>query len=535
MRAAVLVGFFLRVGCAFGQVLSATQDAPLWLIEAQEAECVSPEEIAVLADMGQVNGVTQQRILLQLGEERGREVLPCLMDLASFQALLKMGMKSGSPREKTWGSIRLDGVLSSPNCAVFSARAHFQHWGLRGGHWRVRLDGAASAGFGHCMSRVWVRERGRLAAGALAPRFGQGLVLWVSSAFDDLGGMEGSHRVPLGLVPAASRLRGVIDGVGWQRHLGLRSKGGFAPNWWVMGRISEGRGWTGAMGGGGATLQWAIRAVPESDCSWRGVIGLNGRGQLSGWNWRWAMAGFASGWTFRASVLRSWTPAFEWHALLARDHPEHPAWHSGEWKATVPDEADGVGWLFQSGVAWNENGSGWLRWRCRKGMKPSDFPEHRWAMRWQNGAFRATTQLDMSKAWQEELRSVWTVRLRWSFQDGGWPSARWRLHAVAAGEAEAKGGVVAMSWFYRGVKGTRWSFGVGQAWGHENAPLRYVTAWNERPAQPFGRRNGHAFFRYQSRTGQWRIRGKLEMAEQETHEQGSALTLQGFGVEFRLD
>ena len=526
--------FWLQLGAVSGQTPLDLPDAPLWLIEAWEAECLELGELAMLRDVGLAGGLTQQAVVMQLGTERSQAVLPCLMALVSFQSSLKASMEVVSPRGEVKGTLRLGRTFSAAT-QEFRGHGRFLHWDKKGGLWRARMDQSASMGLTFCAAGAVHRSRGKWVFGTMTPRFGQGLVMWANGAFDDLGGMEGSHRIPLGLSPAAVRLRGSMDGVGWQRHSGARAKSWAAPGWMVLGRIWSGAGWTGAIGGGRPRLKWALRMLPQATQSWRGLVGFNGRGQHSGWSWRWALAGFQSGWVGRWSLLRSWTSQFEGHALMVRDHPHHPGWRSGEWRTTLPDSADVVGWMIQAGLAWKTQGEGWLRWRWRKGMKPTDIPEQRWAFRWEKGHFRSTLQLDMSDTWDAGFWSQWAMRVRWAWRDGGWPNTRWRLHVGVSGEGESQGGVLAVSWAHHGTSGSRWSAGVGQAWGATDAPVRYVTGWNDRPAQAFGQRKGHLFFRHQSPSGHWHFRGTMALVGRETEVRNAILTLQGLEVEFRWD
>ena len=89
--------FWLQLGAVSGQTPLDLPDAPLWLIEAWEAECLELGELAMLRDVGLAGGLTQQAVVMQLGTERSKAVLPCLMALVSFQSSLKASMEVVSP------------------------------------------------------------------------------------------------------------------------------------------------------------------------------------------------------------------------------------------------------------------------------------------------------------------------------------------------------------------------------------------------------------------------------------------------------
>ncbi len=137
---------------------------------------------------------------------------------------------------------------------------------------------------------------------------------------------------------------------------------------------------------------------------------------------------------------------------------------------------------------------------------------------------------------QRAAKSVGTVGLRAAIGSEG----TWQVNAmmgVATGKDwTAHSGV---RWGPKHVvtwrlDATRWTSGVGQAWGNRTAPARYVTGWDDRPAQAFRGRDAHAFVRWASADGRWqgRLRLSWTMAAADG-EHGVVMAHSWLDVEFR--
>lgn len=532
-RACWFVALCWCCGTATAQWSSTEPEWPLWLSDAREWECLTLDEAALLQDLTVSGAITQQALAGLLGKSRVQAAWPCLSRLSSFRARLAMGLKSAPPRDKTQLSGRTGMLLPPGDSPAAHWRISMRHWGKGAAGLRLRLDRTPEGSLEHCASGFQPSRRGTWTFGALAPKLGQGLVHWSQSAFDDLGGMEGSHRVPLGVVYATARTRGLIDGIGWQRRSGHLSAHPWSLNWLVLGRVWMGHGWSLSCGGGGL-VHWSLRLTEVAGQRWRGLGGVHGKGQHKGWSWRWALAFFKSGGVGRLSVLKSWTEQLEGHVMAVRQHPQHPAWATGERRATEPDEGSAIGWRIEAGLAWDDKSTGWMRWRLRKGMSPLETPQQRFSIRWALKGHRLTTLLDMEDHAEEGLLAIWSLRYRKEWPSEAWEGARWRIHMGAAGAGDVLGGVVGFQVRWEQPNGWVCSAGAGQSWGHPDAPVRYVPSWDGRPAQPFRQRNGLAFLRIQSPNGLWRWRCRFGMSSDQKPPLQRSFALQGFDVEFRL-
>lgn len=499
-RTAVACGLSLSLLAGLGM---RAQEAPAmapWAADALDAGCLLRDELAALG--GGVN-VGSQDIAYTLGMERGEEVVRCLLALSAWRdhvSSLNAGANgTSSLRFRVQARPGVAGSEGSRQAGVVG------RWrGPRGMH--VRLNASTSTPAPALGCRL-SRDAGDVLIGTLSPRIGQGVSLWSLGAFDDLGGLEGSHRMG-SFEPAASRARGQIDGVGWQ---GNRTDGRDAALWALAGRIWQGNGWTAAVGGGSrrGRTGWLFRLVPVAPGGWRGLLGGHGGFESNGWSVRWGAAAFRGGVSARCSILRSWTSEWEGFLTAGVEDPDHPALHSGERRATVPDPEALSGWFLTAGLQWKGAVSGWWRTRWEDSVSPVREPRQRSSLRLAGNGHRLTVLVDASTPWNEGREWRWTVRYRRDWQAGEAHSLALRLGA--SGEQDRSGGVVGIHVRMEGRRGGRWRVGAAQAWGHDEAPARYFTGWDRLPAQAFRHRDAHLFLRH-GRPGhpiQWAVRLSL--------------------------
>ena len=524
-----------RIAVACGLCLSflagpglRAQDVPAmapWAADALDAGCLLRDELAALG--GGVH-VGSQAIVRTLGMERGEEVVRCLLALPAWRdhvSSLNAGVNGAS-------SLRFrvqarPGVAGSGGSGQAGVLARWR--GPRG--MQGRLNASTSETLPALGCRL-PRDVGDVLIGTLSPRIGQGVSLWSSGAFDDLGGLEGSHRMG-SFEPAASRARGHIDGVGW---MGNRTHGRDAVLWALAGRIWQGHGWTAAVGGGRRTGRagWLFRLVPVAPGLWRSLLGGHGGFESSGWSVRWGAAAFRGGVSARCSILRSWTAKWEGFLTAGVEDPDHPALHSGERRATVPDPQALSGRFFTAGLQWKGAVSGWWRTRWEDAVSPVREPRQRSALRLAGNGHRLTVLVDASTPWNAGREWQWAVRYRREWQAGEAHSLALRLGA--SGEEGRSGGVVGIHVRMEDRRGGRWRFGVAQAWGHAEAPTRYITGWDRLPAQAFRDRDAHLFLRH-SRPGrpiQWAVRLNVRDREVDTGPRFAPAPVHSWwGVEFR--
>ena len=506
-----------------------SQDVPAvapWVADALDAGCLQRDELAALGGDG--TNLGSQAIARTLGMERGEEVVRCLLTLSSWRdqvSSLNAGLNAGSSL-RFRAQVR-PGVSGSEGSAEAGVTGRWS--GLRG--LQGRLNASTSALLPALGCRL-SRHAGDVLFGTLSPRIGQGVSLWSSGAFDDLGGLEGSHRMG-SFGPAAARSRGQIDGVGWQ---GNRTGGGGSLRWALIGRIWQGRGWTLALGGGSRNGQvgWLFRLVPVAPGSWRSLLGGHGGFESNGWSVRWGAATFQGGMSGRCSILRSWTPEWEGFITAGLEDPDHPALHSGERRATGPHPEARPGRFLTAGLQWKGRVSGWWRTRWEESMSPVRESHQRSSLRLAGNGHRLTVLVDASTPWNAGREWRWTIRYRREWMAGEAHSLAVRLGA--AGEEGRSGGVAGIHVRMEGRRGVRWRVGVAQAWGHAEAPVRYITGWDRLPAQAFRDRDAHLFLRC-SRPGrpiQWAVRLSMRDRDLNTDRRSApALVHSWWGVEFR--
>ena len=455
---------------------------------------------------------TQQGVAALLPEERGREVIQCLVTIPEWRALFSAGLTAQSVSEVRDLRIRAAQEIEGPGAATavrLDARMRMPS-GLDLGARMDAMNGDVMVQGIYGGSRSARRE---FWAGTMAGRFGQGLVLWTPGLFDDLGGIEGSHRVGRGVQAARYRQRGVWDGIAWQarHHPGRRTSGGGALGWCMVGRMWPDGLWSMAGGGQHGPVGWAVRLQQTWAGKRAGVVGLDGKGRKSGWNWRWACSLFERGWEGRLSVLKSWSPQWEAHGLVHRTHPGHPRWHCGEVRAAPPDVASEPGVLMSAGVAFRGRWKGWWRvsgeWpgsppflqRVRTSLrlerKNNRFDvrtTRQWGPGQSGGAVRFLNGPDWSLTWRRQGELI------------GLTDGTWRLLCTASGAPGAgmrQACAVMVAWRSAGRSALR--LGFGQVWGRDGAPLCHVQGWDGRPSGVFAGEGYEAYLRWRSEDGRW--------------------------------
>ena len=501
-----------------------------WIVEALDAGCLTRDGAEVLAAAQWPGPAPQQSVVRTLGADQGQRVLRCLLVHETWQERLFALNRHSRTSPASQATLR-GGVwgMNSRGPRV-RMEGRFRHMGRKLG---VRGTFRASSGVGPTWlgSIGWQGPKGRWATGSLVPKVGQGSVLWSSGAFDGLGGMEGTHRIPQGWVEAGGRWRGVVDGLGWRR-----TSGWAASTWSVDGAIL-GKWWQGegiaALWGRTPGLRYLARLGWDATGRPQAAVGMHGGGEWQGWSARWEVGGFDGGWSGRASLLRSWSAKWEAHAAMTRGHPAHPAEWSGERRASVP-HPDGIPrWQLDAGLAWMGAGRGTLRWRRRQGFGPQDEALERVVCQLDCGRHRVRVQVETTPG--SSQGSAWGLRWRREFQSADdMETCRIRMHLQWATGDGGAGGAWAMTARWQRSDATRWTSGVGQAWGNRTAPARYVTGWDDRPAQAFRGRDAHAFVRWASADGRWqgRLRLSWTMAAADG-EHGVVMAHSWLDVEFR--
>lgn len=530
-------------GTVCGQSPTEDEVSPL-VVLAWEAGCLSPGECSVLEVALSRNGgfhCSQQEVAEMLLPERRGAVMACLLALEAwrgcfaavghakpavapgdFRARWDMNLSGqGEDQGAVGGGLRLDGRRAGPGPVGGAFRATPSRTGLG-------LEAAHA---------VWHAAGSKWWCGSIVGRFGQGLVMWTPSAFDDLGGMEGSHRIGHGLGPARYPQRGMWTGVGWEQQ--PRPLRGWR-HWALAGRMWPDQATGFAMGGEGRNGGWALRGHGglSGDVAW--VAGWHGGATCKGWSWRWAWAGFERGWEGRISLLRSWSRRWEAHGTLLRTHPEHPRWMVGEVRASPPVAEDLPGGGVTVGIALRAALSGWARWgvdwegsppfrMSRRSHFRLEYRHHRmdFRTRWQSGALETGGQLapptSWALSWRKEGQAHWSGPVTW------------RLHAVGTGSAGALGAVLAVTLSWKSESGASLRWGVGQAWGDAGAPIRWVTGWDGRPAGAFSGEAFHGFFRWRSARGTLLAGVQLSLSEARLEPQSGrpAWAIHSVRVEFR--
>ena len=529
----------VRQGCIYAWVLVAVShipamaqqgmtgpdapDAPL-VASAWEAGCLTLEECAALEVAFQDPGMfalTQQGVALLLAPERRRDVLDCLRMLPAWQAAFKSGLvvaQAPLSRRMNWrwdlrpsagGQPFLEGRLA------WTARSR----GRRRSGFRASFsEGAPALDAAFIMRSM---AAGDLWIGSLVGRFGQGLVAWTPSAYDDLGGITGSHRIGRGIGPAGYRREGMTMGLGWQDRSGRGRKG---RRWAMLGRIWPQNRDVFAMGSEGRHWSWACRMQSRVDRVATIVLGLDGRGERGGWSWRVAGAAFPAGWVARASMLYTLSTHVEGHTVIERTHPGHPESWSGnsDDAASMMEALPGWHWRCGLDVTGSGNVEGWARWMEDAEGTPPFRRQRRSAFRFQSGAHR----IDVRVRWSEKEAAedgidgprkgtAWTLALSTRGETGGDGSRTWRLHGAVSGQGERRTFGAAFICSLKRGNGSTWRWGFGQSWGDEGAPTLTVSGWDGRPAEAFGRGAFKSYLRWKSASGRWQCGVRMAMAPQE--------------------
>lgn len=487
---------------------------------AWEAGCLQPEECGIL-ETALFSGAsfrwTQQGVASLFGQERRLEVVSCLRRIPEWRAVFSASLSMPVPLKSSEVRWRWDGRKEAPGRRSGEGRMHWSSSDPKGhatGLRIVRSDGSSR------LESAYMRRashKGTFWGGTLSARFGQGLVMWTTSPFDDLGGMEGTHRLGRGLGFIRTPFRGMILGAGWQHNnaMGRRWRG-----WGMVGRV-----WpdlTGMLAAGADHGRWAWTVKWQEQKTDQGawLTGLHGKVTHGGWSTRWAAAGFRNGWVGRVSVLRTWSKRWEAHAAWERTHPRHPRWMSGEMRSSMPSPDDLPGAVWMGGLAFTgERGtSGWSRWSVRWEGPPPFRLKRQSAFRWTWGDHRVDfrTQWGPARGTQvpnsngQEATS-WMFAFRKEMEGGD--ERICRIHFILAGKSSDMGGALAVTWGWKQGRGGRFRLGLGQSFGSENAPIAYVSGWDGRPAEPFRGSDFKGFFRWHSPGGNLRVGLQLGMRE----------------------
>jgi len=522
---------WILIGCGLPGLLGAqgiNVEWHPWVVEAVDAGCLTRDGAEVLGAASWPGPAPQQEVVRWLGMGEGQRVLRCLLAHAPWQERL-FNPRAGSQGTALTRALVRGGVVASSGLdPTFRCDARLRHkqksWQVQGAFRTSSEDPPLWVG-----SLGWRGGRGRWALGSVMPKVGQGSVLWSAGAFDGLGGMEGTHRMPQGFVEAGGRWRGVLDGVAWKRESGWQESA-WSVDGAVVGRWWQGEG-VAAFWGRTPGPNHAVRIRLGAEGRARGAVGLHGGGEWKGWSARWGLAGFEGGWGGRGSILRSWTQGWEAHAALERLHPGHPAESSGERRASVPDAGAQPTWQAEAGVAWMGKGRGSLRWRRRHGFDPHALPSERVVGQVERGRHRVRVHLDGSPG--SRGPADWGIRWRTEshpIREG--QTLRIRMHLLWAARGVDRGGAWAVTARWDRAEAARWTFGVGQSWGSRSAPVRHVTGWDDRPAQAFRGREAHAFLRWRSPGGRWQGRVRWAWPSESPGSKGAVLAHSWVDVEF---
>ena len=498
--------------------LATLEEEPLGAL-AWEAGCLTSAECAALSGAllgNPLRAWTQQGVAALLAPDRRIRVLGCLIAIPEWRALFDAGMRMTVRQEETVALFRLDvrPGEGAEQCAARMGVRHFSTLGAAGGLEMALSQGTASLNSGHLS--IPVRDR-MLWVGRLQARYGQGLVMWTPSPFDDLGGIEGTHRIGRGIQAAWYPQRGVVQGVGWER---TQRVGPTSARWSLMGWSWPDRQFSAATGGTYRKVGWAWRGHQLWSGAWSAVGGIHGKGQRKGWSWRWAVAAFEGGWEGRASVLRTWSRRWEGHAMVHRQDLDHPRWWSGEVRSTPPESAVPSAVDATCGMAFNGAWRGWARLSFRWSGDPPFRLRRSSAFRLERRGHRVAFKSE----WRPEGTAEGTQsgpldHVKWSltWRAVGTLNATglmtWRCHFGASGSEGTRGWALAVMLAWKSVKGGALRLGVGEAWGPSGAPVRYVQGWDGRPAGVFSGRASLAYFRWRSSNGQWRIGAQSRLSE----------------------
>lgn len=537
------VAFHLPVA-AQGEIAdSDTPEVPL-VATAWEAGCLTLEECAALATALQnpdMLALTQQGVARTMAPERRQMVLGCLRELPEWQAAFRAGLVVAQSPQYQRMHWRWDLRPSSTSQPALEGRLTWA--ARRSGRRMTSLRASFSEGLPRLDAASIMRPitGGDLWVGALVGRFGQGLVLWTPGAYDDLGGIAGSHRIGRGMGSAGYRREGMVMGLGLQDREGLGRKG---RRWTMLGRLwPHGHG-VFAIGTERRHWSWACRVQPRMARGIPVLVGLDGRGRKGGWSWRWAWAAFAKGWVARTSLLYTLSRQLEGYVVLERSHPGHPDNRTGNAAVNTMTLPVLPGWHWSCGLDARGGGnvSGWARWR----VDAEGPPPYRWQRR---SAFRVEAgghRMDARVRWSEKAAvnsegagyrggAEWTLALSSRGRTDGEGRWTWRVYGAFSGEGGRRTMGVAFISALKDENGSTWRWGFGQSWGDQGGPTLSVPGWDGRPAEGFGRGAFKGYFRWRSASGRWRCGVRMAMAPQEPDatEARSVHGIHAFRVEFQ--
>ena len=513
-------------------------DVPLVAV-AWDAGCVTRDECAALAAAFRDQPLavwTQQAVALELAPSRSSQVVDCLRHLPEWQEAFRLSAQM--PDRRPTSNLRLRGDCSPGASGMYIS---FRDKGRKGSDVGCRAmyrEGRGELESAHFKA---AGAQGNWWFGTLAAGYGQGLVVWTPGPFDDIGGMEGSHRIGRGIRPASFRQRGVWNGLAWQKNPGVHRR--WRPSWCVMGKTWPDQRRTAAMGGRWNQVEWAGRIQELMGGDWAGVAGINGGGARNGWSLRWAAAAFRGGWVGWMSALKTWSRDLEAHAQIERDHPLHPKWRSGEVRATPLDPEALPGILWKGGIAFKGRWSGWVRMEVRWWGTPPHRARRRTALRIERRGHR----LDI-RTFTEPDASFRSGTVNGALGEQHWsalwrklngPSKRdapiWRWCISAAGRGRTVGLALAFMGSWNAQKKGRWRLGIAQSWGQEGAPVRYLQGWDGRPSEPFSQSGVKAYLRWRSASGSWNLRARLGWSSGVTAEEKGGVShgIHAFRVEFK--
>ena len=523
---------------AFAQAeQEAALDIPLVAV-AWDAGCLTRDECAGMAAAFRDQPLavwTQQAVAAELDPSRASRVVDCLRQLPEWREVFQLAVQS--PGRQPGTNLRIRGDFTQ---GATGLNASFSSKGRAGGSvgFRVALrEGHGEVDAAHAKVEGL---RGVWWCGTLAAGYGQGLVVWTPSPFDDIGGMEGSHRIGRGIRTVSFRQRGVWNGVGWQQNSSFVRPG--RPRWCMVGKTWPEQRGTAALGGRLGRVEWAGRLQELMDGGWSGLAGINGKGSGKGWSFSWAMAAFRQGWEGRFSALKTWSANGEAHMQLERIHPQHPKWRSGEMRSRALDPEALPGMLWKGGIAFQGRWDGWVRMEARWWGPPPHRLSRRTSVRVERQGHRLDFKVFMEP--EAPIQSAAQGLLGEGHWSASWRklhSARelgapvWRWCVSASGQGEAWGVAVAFMVAWKVEGQGRWRLGVAQSWGKEGAPIRYIQGWDGRPSEPFSKTGFKGFLRWVSDNGIWRMGVRTGWTEGMDFEEmeGMSWGIHAFRVEFK--
>lgn len=485
----------------------ALEDSPL-VAAAWEHGCLTAEEGAAMAlllqDAAQ-RTLTQQGMAAAIPEDRRSEVWACLRTIPVWLDLFRAALVDRPKQEVNQWRFRADLRQEAPAAWSWATLATWQWHRGRFGAGGAVLTGPGTIGDAAFHLGVDLKP-GRLVLGNLSGRFGQGLVVWTPGPFDDLGGVEGSHRIPTGIRPVIRSGDGVMRGVGWRRS---RTGPRWSPDWLMAGRNTIGHSGTLAAGGGKGRRQWAVRIEERPDGRWSWMAGLDGGMEWRGWSGRWAAACFKAGWTWRGTLLRTWSRQWEGHLLWERTHPEHPGTAEGGSGSAAATTGRAPEQEVAAGLAFHGPWRGWVRCSRHWSESPPMSEVRRTSVRVERGAHR----WDWRSLWRAgegaggepigRVMSEWNGTWRVSGKGSEPGAPTWNASVSVAGRGSACNILFAGMATWKGPSGHRLRCGFGQSWGSAEAPVGMVRGWDGRPAEPFRTGAFKSYLRWRHSGGHW--------------------------------